>query len=56
LIDKQPAVQQRMMQIMMRKMGEIGPRMEQMAKEFQTSIGRPSSPPAAPPVSPKAAN
>jgi hypothetical protein len=39
LIDKQPLVQQRMMEIMMRRMSEIGPRMQALTEQF-----RPKSP------------
>ncbi len=53
LIDKQPAVQQRMMQIMMSKMSEIGPRMERMTREFQASLPKPEQP-ASPPANPSA--
>lgn len=52
LIDKQPQVQQRMMEIMMRKMNEIGPRMQQLTKEFQESIGRGPQPPPSPAPTP----
>lgn len=43
LIDKQPLVQQRMMEIMMRRMSEIGPRMQALTEQF-----RPKKPESAP--------
>lgn len=41
MIDKQPAIQQKMMEVMMGRMAEIGPRMQQMTREFQASIAKP---------------
>ena len=57
MIDKQPDVQQRMMQLMMPKMAELGPRMQQMQQEFRAEIAAekqaaPAAPnaPAVPPA------
>lgn len=38
LIDRQPLVQQRMMEIMMGKMGELGPRMQKMTQDFHAEV------------------
>lgn len=50
MIDKQPAIQQKMMQIMMGKMNEPGPRMQQMTKDFQAGISAKAPAPAGPPA------
>lgn len=38
MIDKQPAIQQKMMLTMMGKMSGLGPRRQQMTKDFQAGI------------------
>ncbi len=48
MIDKQPAVQQRMMEVMMKQMAEIGPRMQQMTQAFRAEIAAQQPAPAAP--------
>ncbi len=49
MIDKQPAIQQKMMQIMMGRMNELGPRMQKMTQEFQAEISAKAPAPVAPP-------
>jgi hypothetical protein len=48
MIDKQPAIQQKMTQIMMAKMSELGPRMQQLTKDFQAEVAAKAPAPAAP--------
>lgn len=52
LIDKQPAIQQRMMEVMMPKMAQMGPRIQQLQRDFMAEVNAQKAAQAAPATPP----